>query len=422
MNTPSGHDEEVQYGRNIIKAAEENMQPHGCFRHLVLSSILQPTRPGIGPHATGNIAIEQLILMSKIAYTISHFAPLMDEVITADYVAGTRKTLTTLLDPNMAFSYISRRDVGTALAKILTGREKHFYTTYKLVGTPVPLNMHEIAAKVTHVLKQYTHAVKMDIVCVPDSVRTGELPDWRLQELEKEAGVAIPPLNIGSPRMSQPSNSGAEQVVQSSASLTGMASGYDGQRETTMSRRHALPPDEPRPTPSELEAEDHRQENVTLPRDQDDTRELHHPLCGQDDMSMAQAKRILAGVEAVKKGENSERTGRMDSLADPTGTHTSMDIRVGESTSSRPVSPPTHAEIHGPPPPTASSSAQPNASSSTKGKLSATEEQILSLLPEYAYAYPVPGPRRRVIDPRITGTKEESIPEILFRRHNGHGW
>lgn len=272
----------------------------GCFRHLVFQSILQPVRKGISSHIAAKVAIEELVQESKIPYTIVHAAPLMDDVITPSHIRGERNTLTTFLDPDMAFSYVSKYEVEEALANILFEREKHFYATYQLVGTPDPLNMHEIAAKASKILEQPMLPNKVDIVDVRKAVRHGELtfPGARPHEVDEGATTIIPPLNIGPSHMSQHLTVDGEQAVQSSASLTELASGYDGQRETAMLRRHALPPDEPRPTRSELAAEDDKQENAMTPRDQhaqSDTTELHHEHLRQENMSLPQADRIPTG-------------------------------------------------------------------------------------------------------------------------------
>ena len=48
-----------------------------------------------------------------------------------------------ILDPEVAFSFVNVYDLGEGIAKILDQREKHYFGTYQFVSTPKPLNFVE---------------------------------------------------------------------------------------------------------------------------------------------------------------------------------------------------------------------------------------------------------------------------------------
>jgi len=64
----------------------------------------------------------------------------MENLPIAKLIIEENPTHASLWNPETAFSFVSCRDVGEASANILTQREKHFYATYQLVGTPSPLS------------------------------------------------------------------------------------------------------------------------------------------------------------------------------------------------------------------------------------------------------------------------------------------
>ncbi|KAF2160806.1 hypothetical protein M409DRAFT_59599 [Zasmidium cellare ATCC 36951] len=450
MNTPGGHDRELEFANNILQAAEENMYPTGKFQHLIFSSILQPALTGMGPYATGKMKIEEMILESKVPYTIAHVAPQMDEVVTPDHVRGNRSSLITLLDPSMAFSYISRDDLGRAMAKILLQRQTHFYATYQLVGTPVPLNMDQIANRVKHILHIQMEPVQLFITDPAEKPRAGDLTynAEELRDLQDEVGWVIPPLDIGPSRTFSSPSVQSEQAVQSSASLAAIIPPQDGLRQTSLLRRHTLEPDSPRPTLSELGAEDQKKDNEVPQTDKE------AELFENEDMTITEAEDIVvqAGVTHGEQNEtHQERSGRMDSFAHPISAGPSQEsIKVGESASSPPASPATYEEVHGPPPAegaagfTAADISENRASfagppiypnisierrnafstkpSKGKGKaptsedLSSTdkpEPPTVKTLPKKVYAYGQPNSDVLLLDPRLTG-RPETAAEIIY--------
>ncbi|KAK4506020.1 hypothetical protein PRZ48_003985 [Zasmidium cellare] len=414
----------------------------------------------MGPYAKGKLAIERMILESKIPYTIVNVAPQMDEVITPDHVAGKRTSLITLVDPAMRFSYISRDDLGRAIGKIFMQRKVHYYATYQLVGTQTPLGMNEIAEKVRHELGYSVEAIRLHIVDPVEMLRSGDktFTAEGLRYLQDEVGWVIPPLDIG------PSRSGnfAEARNESAAlSTSTLAANIPGDRDEvkqkeTMARRHAMGPNATRPTYSELGVE----ENDMAPQDKETE------LPGNQDATMEEAKEIVvqAGVTHGEQNEtHQERAGRIDSLAYPPQAHPSTEsIKAGESATSRPVSPPTHAEVHGPPPVEGAAGnitgadisnnrasfagppIYPNISIERRGAfLSRREEEDQSAEktptttkatehiprtfndlptdeapPKKVYAYRQPNSEVLLIDPRLSG-REETFAEIAYRSRNG---
>lgn len=269
LNTPLGHNDEVTYAMNILQAAKENLYPMGGFKHLVFSSLLQPAIGDIGPMATNKLAIEERIVQSGLPYTIVNVALQMDEVITPNVVMGQRTTIPTLLDPTMSFSYISREDACNALARIIAQRSHHYYATYQLVGTKRPLGLNEIAQKVKTVLGHDVSTARLFVVDAMEDAQTGDMNTTGLRTLRDEDGVDIPPLDLNKvnptydqPRLDEEETAGLHEALAASSSGNEGQRKYEGPRETTMVRRHALGPAEQRPDVRDLLFAAQNNENI----------------------------------------------------------------------------------------------------------------------------------------------------------------
>lgn len=441
MNTPSGAPDEVAFAKNIIQAAKENKYPSGKFTHLVFSSLLQPALTGIGPHAKGKLAIEELILESGVPYTIVHVAPQMDEVVTSDVINGYRTTIPTLLDPTMDSSYISREDLGHALGRILALREHHHYATYQLVGTVNPLGMNEIAGKVQTILGHRIETKRLYVVENTEQIRKGKLTfsAERLRALKDETGTFvspedeeagkntpeedIPPLDITTQRV-------REHVEDGGVPLPALAA---EQEETPTSRRRALSPGAARPTFSELGEEDRIKATADQAESPEDEHDVFPELFGASELAHAT---IAHGPQ----GQTSqEKQPRMDSLAH---NNAAYELAVASSSSlvPKPLNPTTHAQVHGPPPASgavgnisgaeisankglfagppiyANVSMQKNQSSSSsegKGPVISPSHKII--------AYRQSSSNALLYDPRVID-REETAAEITYRHRLGISW
>lgn len=96
--------------------------------------------------------IEEYLIESGLAYTILQPSHFMDMFPLAKLLSEENPTYTAHWDPAVKFSYTSLHDLGEATAKILEQREEHFYATYQMVSTDVPMGYQDVCAIASKVI------------------------------------------------------------------------------------------------------------------------------------------------------------------------------------------------------------------------------------------------------------------------------
>ncbi|KAK4544601.1 hypothetical protein LTR36_004173 [Oleoguttula mirabilis] len=162
--TPGFHPHETECGYNIIDAALS--QPAGQFKHLVHSSVIYPVLRKLLNHDSKRY-VEEYLIESGLPYTIVQPTTLMENLPIAKLIQEASPTHACLWNPETEFSFVSCRDVGAACANILAEREKHYYATYQLVGTPQPLSYNDAVGIVSTALGK---AVKLEQKSIEEGV------------------------------------------------------------------------------------------------------------------------------------------------------------------------------------------------------------------------------------------------------------
>ncbi|KAK5121568.1 hypothetical protein LTR85_004740 [Meristemomyces frigidus] len=162
--TPGFHPHETECGYNIIDAALS--QPARQFKHLVYSSVIHPILRKLLNHDSKRY-IEEYLIESGLPYTIVQPTTLMENLPIAKIIQEESPTHACLWNPETEFSFVSCRDIGAACANILAQREKHYYATYQLVGTPSPLSYEDAIAIVS---KQLGKEVKLEQKTIEEGV------------------------------------------------------------------------------------------------------------------------------------------------------------------------------------------------------------------------------------------------------------
>ena len=141
--TPGFHPHEVECGCNVIDAAFAQMKAGGPFEHMLHSSVIFPVLRKLINHDNKRY-VEEYLVESGLPYTIIQPTHIMETFNLASVIDQDQPVHPTLWDPRTPFSFVSARDIGEAAARIFEQREKHFYATYQLVGTPEPLNYNQV--------------------------------------------------------------------------------------------------------------------------------------------------------------------------------------------------------------------------------------------------------------------------------------
>lgn len=141
---PNMHPAEVAIGRQVIAAAQE-----ARVTHFVYHSVLHPQVEAM-PHHWGKLRVEELLLASKLPFTILQPTAYMQNLRTNWLRMQNEGILANPYPPETRLSLVDVADVGEAAATILT-EPGHLGATYELCGTG-PMSQHEVAGILAGVL------------------------------------------------------------------------------------------------------------------------------------------------------------------------------------------------------------------------------------------------------------------------------
>ena len=122
----------------MIDAAES----HGVS-HFIYSSVLHPSLRKLMNHDCKRY-VEEYLIESGLPYTILQPSHFMDMFPIQKLLSEEDPTYIARWDPDVKFSYTSLHDLGDAATKILEQREEHFWATYQMVSTSLPMGYREV--------------------------------------------------------------------------------------------------------------------------------------------------------------------------------------------------------------------------------------------------------------------------------------
>lgn len=96
--------------------------------------------------------VEEYLVESGLNYTVLQPTHLMETMPLAMLMDAPEPVYPANWDPTTKFSFVSSKDIGEAAANILKAREKHYFGTYQLVGTPQPLDYVEVLQIISRVI------------------------------------------------------------------------------------------------------------------------------------------------------------------------------------------------------------------------------------------------------------------------------
>lgn len=141
---PSYHPHEAAIGTMMVDAAVREREEHpGGLKHFVYSSVLHPQISKMLNHAA-KLRVEEALVESGLPYTILQPTTFMDNLPVEKLAAEESPVFKCAWNPDRKFSWIATGDLGEAMYTVLQEREKHFYATYELVGTRVPVSFGEV--------------------------------------------------------------------------------------------------------------------------------------------------------------------------------------------------------------------------------------------------------------------------------------
>ncbi|KAK4122082.1 NAD(P)-binding protein [Parathielavia appendiculata] len=143
---PSLHPREADLGIRVVDAAAaENRRNPGVIKHFVFSSVAGPQIRKLPNHACKGL-VEEALMESGLPYTILQPGFRMD-AFPLKAILGQQNAedpsapiiYKSAWRPEVVTSFVTLRDQSEAAKVVLEERERHFYATYQLVSTPVPM-------------------------------------------------------------------------------------------------------------------------------------------------------------------------------------------------------------------------------------------------------------------------------------------
>lgn len=174
---PNVSPDEITFGTNAIRAAQEN-----GVEHFVFHSVLHPQTEAM-PHHWKKMRVEEALLQSGLPFTILQPAAYMQNImahwqsILEDHIFPVPYSVETRL------SLVDLEDVAQVAALVMTG-EDHLGSTYELVGTKA-LSQNKIAATLGDVLNESVQAVQQDLKDWKRNARNRGLGKYQIEALTK---------------------------------------------------------------------------------------------------------------------------------------------------------------------------------------------------------------------------------------------
>lgn len=158
---PSYHAHETEIGYMMIDAAvKEYRQGSGTLKHFILSSVLNSQLRKMMNHDCKRY-IEEYIMESGLSYTILQPTTFMDNLPIAHLASQDQPAFSSAWSTDIQFSWIATRDLATAMHKVLSERERHFYAAYPLVSTHSTLSF---AQALSIVSAKIGKEIKVDVM------------------------------------------------------------------------------------------------------------------------------------------------------------------------------------------------------------------------------------------------------------------
>ena len=157
---PNMNPDEVVIAKLIMDAAREN-----GVEHFVYHSVLKPKIEEM-PHHWEKFRVEELLLKSKLPFTILQPAPYMQNLLAGWKNIVEEGVLRVPYSVNSKFSFIDLKNIAEA-AKIILTEPGHINAIYELAGT-LPMSHVEVAEIFGRMLNRSVRAEKE------------EIKDWRL--------------------------------------------------------------------------------------------------------------------------------------------------------------------------------------------------------------------------------------------------
>jgi uncharacterized protein YbjT (DUF2867 family) len=110
--------------------------PKSHFQHFVYSSVLHSRLRKLMNHDCKRY-VEEALTESSLPYTILQPTHFMDMFSIAKLLSSPDPEVTCTINwnPDVEFTFVALSDLGAAAKVVLEERERHFYTSYELVGT-----------------------------------------------------------------------------------------------------------------------------------------------------------------------------------------------------------------------------------------------------------------------------------------------
>ncbi|THW13058.1 NAD(P)-binding protein [Aureobasidium pullulans] len=141
---PPFHPHETQLGINMIDAAiSQQSSSSGPFTHMIYSSVIFPHLRKLLNHDCKRYT-EEYLIESGLNYTILQPTHMMEMLPLALLMSQKSPIYQANWNPDTKFSFVTVLDVAEAAAKVITHAEEHYFATYQLVSTALPLSYTQV--------------------------------------------------------------------------------------------------------------------------------------------------------------------------------------------------------------------------------------------------------------------------------------
>lgn len=172
---PNMSPDEIAIGELVIHTSMQS-----GVEHFLYHSVLHPQTEKM-THHWQKLRVEEMLLESKLPFTILQPAPYMQNLLPAWKGMFENGVLRVPYSIHSKFNFVDLQDVAAA-AKIVLSEPGHFNATYELAGTP-PLSHVDVAAIISRVLNRDVRAEEEEIG--DWRLRSSELKEYALESLTR---------------------------------------------------------------------------------------------------------------------------------------------------------------------------------------------------------------------------------------------
>jgi len=175
---PPMHPREAEIGHGVVSAAR-----HAGVEHIVQFSVAHPQLEPLLNHQS-KLAVERVVLMSRMAFTILQPMHYMQNIDVARVVA--EGVLRQPYSLEIRLAHVDLEDVAEVAAKVVGEGERHYYSTYELCGEDFH-NAHELAEVISAVSGR---GIRVELVPFPVGTTAGGLPS-EAEDYRRDALVRL---------------------------------------------------------------------------------------------------------------------------------------------------------------------------------------------------------------------------------------